>query len=81
MVLAALHLPGRSCFCHWWCAAVAAMAYGTHSVLFVDKIVGPGNAYVAAKKQVFGQVGIDMIAGPSEMLVIATARLRSIGRC
>lgn len=52
--------------------AVAALAYGTESVPMVDKIVGPGNAYVAeAKKQVFGQVGIDMIAGPSEILVIA----------
>ena len=52
--------------------AVAALAYGTESVPRVDKIVGPGNAYVAeAKRQVFGQVAIDMIAGPSEILVIA----------
>ncbi|MDO4176060.1 MAG: histidinol dehydrogenase [Bacillota bacterium] len=52
--------------------AVAALAYGTESVPRVDKIVGPGNAYVAeAKKQVFGQVGIDLIAGPSEILVVA----------
>ncbi len=52
--------------------AVAALAYGTESVPRVDKIVGPGNAYVAeAKKQVFGQVAIDMIAGPSEILVVA----------
>lgn len=52
--------------------AIAALAYGTKSVPMVDKIVGPGNAYVAeAKKQVFGQVGIDLIAGPSEVLVIA----------
>ncbi len=51
--------------------AVAALAYGTRSVPRVDKIVGPGNAYVAeAKRQVYGQVGIDMIAGPSEILVI-----------
>jgi histidinol dehydrogenase len=51
--------------------AIAALAYGTASVPRVDKIVGPGNAYVAeAKRQVFGQVGIDMIAGPSEILVI-----------
>jgi histidinol dehydrogenase len=51
--------------------AVAALAYGTATVPRVDKIVGPGNAYVAeAKRQVFGQVGIDMIAGPSEILVI-----------
>ena len=52
--------------------AVAALAYGTESVPRVDKIVGPGNAYVAeAKRQVFGQVAIDMIAGPSEILVVA----------
>ncbi|MBU3029886.1 histidinol dehydrogenase [Paracoccus marinaquae] len=52
--------------------AVAAMAYGTASIAPVDKITGPGNAYVAAaKRQVFGRVGIDMIAGPSEVLVIA----------
>ena len=54
--------------------AVAALAYGTGSVPRVDKIVGPGNAYVAeAKKQVFGHVAIDMIAGPSEILVVADA--------
>ena len=52
--------------------AVAAMAYGTETVAAVDKITGPGNAYVAAaKRRVFGRVGIDMIAGPSEILVIA----------
>ena len=52
--------------------AVAAMAYGTATIAPVDKITGPGNAYVAAaKRQVFGRVGIDMIAGPSEVLVIA----------
>ena len=52
--------------------AVAALAYGTQSVPAVDKIVGPGNAFVAeAKKQVFGRVAIDMIAGPSEILVVA----------
>ena len=54
--------------------AVAALAYGTKTVPRVDKIVGPGNAFVAeAKRQVFGQVAIDMIAGPSEILVIADA--------
>ena len=54
--------------------AVAALAYGTQSITAVDKIVGPGNAYVAAaKREVFGQVGIDSIAGPSEILVIADA--------
>jgi histidinol dehydrogenase len=52
--------------------AIAALAYGTQSIPRVDKIVGPGNAYVAeAKRQVFGEVGIDMLAGPSEILVIA----------
>ncbi|HLO78399.1 MAG TPA: histidinol dehydrogenase [Magnetospirillum sp.] len=52
--------------------AVAALAYGTDTIRPVDKIVGPGNAYVAAaKRQVFGTVGIDMIAGPSEILVVA----------
>ncbi len=52
--------------------AIAALAYGTESVPRVDKIVGPGNAYVAeAKRQVYGQVSIDMIAGPSEILIVA----------
>ncbi len=55
--------------------AVAALAYGTQSVPKVDKIVGPGNAFVAeAKKQVFGQVSIDMIAGPSEILIVADGK-------
>lgn len=55
--------------------AIAALAYGTESVPKVDKIVGPGNAFVAeAKKQVFGVVSIDMIAGPSEILVVADAK-------
>ncbi len=55
--------------------AVAALAYGTESIAAVDKIVGPGNAYVAAaKREVFGQVGIDSVAGPSEILVIADGR-------
>ena len=54
--------------------AVAALAYGTETIAPVDKITGPGNAYVAAaKRRVFGRVGIDMIAGPSEVLVIADA--------
>ncbi len=52
--------------------AIAALAYGTESIAPVDKIVGPGNAYVAeAKRQVFGAVGIDSIARPSEILVVA----------
>jgi len=54
--------------------AIAALAYGTASIAPVDKVIGPGNAYVAAaKRQVFGTVGIDMIAGPSEILVLADA--------
>jgi histidinol dehydrogenase len=54
--------------------AIAALAYGTESIAPVDKITGPGNAFVAAaKRRVFGKVGIDMIAGPSEILVIADA--------
>jgi histidinol dehydrogenase len=56
--------------------AVAALAYGTATIPRVDKIVGPGNIYVAtAKKQVFGQVGIDMIAGPSEILIVSDGSL------
>ncbi len=55
--------------------AVAALAYGTESIPKADKIVGPGNAFVAeAKKQVFGQVSIDMIAGPSEILIVADGK-------
>jgi histidinol dehydrogenase len=55
--------------------AIAALAYGTESVPKVDKIVGPGNAFVAeAKKQVFGKVSIDMIAGPSEILIVADGK-------
>ncbi len=56
--------------------AIAALAYGTETIPPVDKIVGPGNAYVAtAKRQVFGKVGIDMIAGPSEILILADASI------
>lgn len=71
LVLAAAHLAGVDrVFCIGGAQAVAALAYGTQSVPRVDKIVGPGNIYVAtAKRHVFGQVGIDMIAGPSEILV------------
>ena len=58
--------------------AIAALAYGTESVPKTDKIVGPGNAFVAeAKRQVFGQVSIDMIAGPSEIMVVADATNRA----
>jgi histidinol dehydrogenase len=73
LVLAAAHVAGVTrAFTIGGAQAVAALAYGTQSVPRVDKITGPGNAYVAsAKKHVFGQVGIDMIAGPSEILVLA----------
>ncbi|MBO4327264.1 MAG: histidinol dehydrogenase [Clostridia bacterium] len=58
--------------------AIAALAYGTQTIPKVDKIVGPGNAFVAeAKKQVFGQVSIDMIAGPSEILIVADGKSRA----
>jgi histidinol dehydrogenase len=73
LVLAAAHVAGVSrAFTIGGAQAVAALAYGTATVPKVDKITGPGNAYVAsAKKRVFGTVGIDMIAGPSEILVLA----------
>ncbi|MFO0388549.1 MAG: histidinol dehydrogenase [Alphaproteobacteria bacterium] len=72
-VLAAAHVAGISeIYKVGGAQAVAALAYGTQTITAVDKIVGPGNAYVAeAKRQVFGTVGIDMIAGPSEILVMA----------
>ena len=72
MVMAAASIAGVDrVFTIGGAQAVAALAYGTETVPSVDKIVGPGNAYVAsAKQQVFGKVGIDMIAGPSEVLVI-----------
>ncbi|MDM7941101.1 MAG: histidinol dehydrogenase [Hydrogenophaga sp.] len=73
LVLAAAHVAGVTrAFTIGGAQAVAALAYGTATVPKVDKITGPGNAYVAsAKKRVFGIVGIDMIAGPSEILVLA----------
>ena len=73
LVLAAAHLGGVSrAFAVGGAQAIAALAYGTATVPAVDKIVGPGNAYVAAaKRRVFGAVGIDMIAGPTEVLIIA----------
>ncbi len=76
LVLAAAHLAGVDrMFAIGGAQAIAALAYGTGTVPRVDKIVGPGNAYVAAaKRQVFGAVGIDMIAGPSEILVLCDAR-------
>jgi len=73
MVLAAAYVAGVTrAFTIGGAQAVAALAYGTASIPAVDKITGPGNAYVAsAKRRVFGKVGIDMIAGPSEILVLA----------
>ena len=73
LVLAAAHLAGVDrVFTMGGAQAVAALAYGTQTIPQVDKIVGPGNAYVAsAKRRVFGTVGIDMVAGPSEVLIIA----------
>ncbi len=75
LVLAAAYVAGVTrAFTIGGAQAVAALAYGTATVPKVDKITGPGNAYVAsAKKRVFGVVGIDMIAGPSEILVLADA--------
>jgi histidinol dehydrogenase len=79
LVLAAAHLAGVSrAFAIGGAQAVAALAYGTASVPAVDKICGPGNAYVAAaKRRVFGAVGIDMVAGVSEILVIADATAKA----
>ena len=76
MVLAAAHIAGvTSVFTIGGAQAVAALAYGTETVPQVDKIVGPGNIYVAtAKSMVFGRVGIDMIAGPSEILVVCDGK-------
>ncbi len=75
LVLAAAHLAGVTrAFTIGGAQAIAALAYGTQTVPAVDKICGPGNAYVAAaKRRVFGAVGIDMVAGVSEVLVIADA--------
>jgi len=76
LVLAAAALAGVDrVFTVGGAQAVAALAYGTATIPAVDKIVGPGNAYVAAaKRRVFGMVGIDMVAGPSEILIIADGR-------
>ncbi|MCI5971352.1 MAG: histidinol dehydrogenase [Oscillospiraceae bacterium] len=73
VILAAAHIAGiDKIFKVGGAQAIAALAYGTNSIPKADKIVGPGNAYVAeAKKQVFGLVSIDMIAGPSEILIVA----------
>ena len=83
LVLAAAHLAGVTrAFAIGGAQAIAALAYGTATIPPVDKICGPGNAYVAAaKRRVFGTVGIDMIAGASEVLVIADASAeRGLGR-
>ena len=76
LVLAAAALAGVDrVFTVGGAQAVAALAYGTATIPAVDKIVGPGNAYVAAaKRRVFGMVGIDMVAGPSEILIIADGK-------
>jgi histidinol dehydrogenase len=75
LVAAALHeLNAPEVYTVGGAQAVAALAYGTATIPRVEKIVGPGNAYVtAAKREVFGQVDIDMIAGPSEVVILATA--------
>jgi histidinol dehydrogenase len=79
LVLAAAAISGVDrVFCLGGAQAVGALAYGTETVPQVDKIVGPGNAYVAAaKRRVFGVVGIDMVAGPSEILVICDGKTYS----
>jgi len=79
LVLAAAYVAGVTrAFTIGGAQAVAALAYGTQTVPAVDKITGPGNAYVAAaKRRVFGTVGIDMIAGPSEILVLADGSTRA----
>ncbi len=76
LVLAAAAISGVDrVFCIGGAQAVAALAYGTETVPQVDKVTGPGNAYVAAaKRRVFGVVGIDMVAGPSEILVISDGK-------
>ena len=76
LVLAAAALAGVDrVFCIGGAQAVGALAYGTQTVPKVDKIVGPGNAYVAAaKRRVFGVVGIDMVAGPSEILIVCDGK-------
>ena len=78
VVLAAAQLAGvDSVFTVGGAQAIAALAYGTATVPRVDKIVGPGNRFVAeAKRQVFGRVGIDMVAGPSEILIIADGSVK-----
>ena len=78
MVLAAAYLSGvTKIYTIGGAQAIAALAYGTQTITAVNKIVGPGNAYVAeAKRQVFGKVGIDMIAGPSDILIISDGSIQ-----
>lgn len=78
VILASAHVAGvKEIYKVGGAQAVAALAYGTQSIPKTDKIVGPGNAFVAeAKRQVYGQVSIDMIAGPSEIMIIADAKNR-----
>ncbi len=80
VILAAAHIAGVSeIYKVGGAQAIAALAYGTETIPKVDKIVGPGNAFVAeAKRQVFGEVSIDMIAGPSEILIIADSTNRPL---
>ena len=83
LVLAAAHIAGVDrVFTIGGAQAIAALAYGTQTIPAVDKICGPGNAYVAAaKRRVFGAVGIDMVAGVSEIVVVADATAESrLGR-
>ena len=82
LVLAAAHRVGvAEIYRVGGAQAIAALAYGTASIAPVDRIVGPGNAYVAeAKRQVFGRVGIDAIAGPSEVVILADAGERPASR-
>ena len=79
-ILAAAHVAGVDCiFKVGGAQAIAALAYGTESIPKADKIVGPGNAFVAeAKKQVYGTVSIDMIAGPSEILIVADGKTNPV---
>ena len=81
LVLAALHIAGVDrVFSVGGAQAIAALAFGTATIPRVDKIVGPGGAYVAAAKRlVFGPVGIDVIAGPSEILMISDGCAGAIG--
>jgi histidinol dehydrogenase len=73
-ILAALHLAGvKEVYAVGGVQAIAALAFGTDSIRAVDKVFGPGNAYVTeAKRQLFGVVGVDLLPGPSEVMIIGT---------